>query len=765
MAEKIGSVWAIDIGNTSLKALRLSNESGTLEVIGFDNITHGKVLSGSGINDQEKQELIAISLPQFVQANDLGRDEIIVAVPSANSFARFVNLPPVEQKRIPEIVKFEASQQIPFDINEVAWDWQLMTEAGAAEAKVGIFAIKNDVVTAELEHFSRENLEVTYVQIAPMALYNYIFYDRPDLMQSDTQATVVLNIGAETTDLVVCTKSDVWQRTIAMGGNAFTKAIADAFKLNFEKAEKLKRTAPMSKYARQILQAMKPVFTDLASEIQRSLGFYTSSHSNVKLARIIALGGGTKMRGLLQYLQQSLQMQIERPDAFKQVGINASVSAAKFHESVCDFGVVYGLGVQALGLGRIESNLLPRSIAKSMVWASKTKFFVLAACLILVASVLAFARMLIDRASYTSKVSQREATKLVLDAAQKAESDLKAEEARTGESEAVIKKEFDLFKYRDMVPLLYQKLIGTLPNAKSNPEQAGLYRAFASGDAETIKEKFPDRRERKQIFVTGMSIYYTLDVGTATFGTMGFEKGLDSRETLGDTGSGGQMVSRDMMMRGGGGRGGAPSRYSPVTRGRMAGIQPTVPGAESARGFVVTISGYSPYKAITELLDPVKVQDDPNKWGLVTRLMHLDSMFDGNSPFELYKKTDKQHFNLQTGDVDLAAEIPLGIGVKKNIEGKGDVIVDPMTNEIICKVTDTDDGGKKVAKVNDSWFVLNFKLKWKDAPDASGAGGSPEAAPSASQPPPNAGQPPPSPAKAPAPQKKISKPKLRAGDE
>jgi type IV pilus assembly protein PilM len=764
MAEKIGSVWAIDIGNTSLKALRLSNESGTLEVIGFEHIQHQKVLSGSGINDQEKQELIAISLRQFVQANDLGRDEIIVAVPSANSFARFVNLPPVEQKRIPEIVKFEASQQIPFDINEVAWDWQLMTEAGAAEAKVGIFAIKNDVVTAELEHFSRENLEVTYVQIAPMALYNYIFYDRPDLMRSDTQATVVLNIGAEATDLVVCTKSDVWQRTIAMGGNAFTKAIADTFKLNFEKAEKLKRTAPMSKYARQILQAMKPVFTDLASEIQRSLGFYTSSHSNVKLVRIIALGGGTKMRGLLQYLQQSLQMQIERPDAFKQVGINASVSAAKFHESVCDFGVVYGLGVQALGLGRIESNLLPRSIAKSMVWASKTKFFVLAACLILVASVLSFARTLIDRASYTSKVSQREAAKLVVDAAKKAQADLKAEEARASESEAVIKKEFELFKYRDMVPLLYQKLIGTLPNAQSNPEQAELYRAFASGDVKAIKEKFPDRRERKQIFVIGMSIYYTLDVGSGQFGTTSLERGLDSRELLGGAGSGGQAESRDMMRGGGGGgRGRAPSRFSPVARGRTGGAPSAGPGGVAPdRGFVITISGYSPYKTITELLDPVKVQDDPNKWGLVTRLAHLDSMFDGNSPFELYKKTDKQHFDLQTGEVDLAVPMPQGIGVKKLGEGNNEVIIDPMTNEIICKVTDTDDSGKKVVKANDSWFVLNFKLRWKDSSKASveegGGSGSPEAAPGASPPPP-------SPAKAPAPQKKISRPKLKGGDE
>ncbi len=739
MAEKIGSVWAIDIGNTSLKALRLSNESGALEVTGFDHILHQKVLAGSGIKDQEKQELIAISLRQFVQANDLGRDEIIIAVPSANSFARFVNLPPVEKKRIPEIVKFEASQQIPFDINEVAWDWQIMTEEGAAEAKVGIFAIKNDVVTAELEHFSREDLEVTYVQIVPMALYNYVFYDRPDLMKSDTQATVVLNIGAETTDLVVCTKSDVWQRAIAMGGNAFTKAIADTFKLNFEKAEKLKRTAPMSKYARQILQAMKPVFTDLASEIQRSLGFYTSSHSNVKLTRVIAMGGGTKMRGLLQYLQQSLQMPIERPDAFKRVAINPSISAAKFHESVCDFGVVYGLGVQALGLGQIESNLLPKSIAKSMIWASKTKYFVLAACLVLVASVLAFARTLVDRASYASKVSQREKVKAVLNTAQKAESNLKAEEAKSSMSETIIKKELEQFTYRDLVPLLYQKLIATLPNAKSNPEQAELYRAFASGDAETIKEKYPDRRERKQIFVTGMTIYYTLDVASGQFGVTGFEKGVDARES----GEGGMMGGRNAMpdrsgMTGGGGRGGG-GRVAPTVRGRGPGVMsPTTGGESTPRGFVVTITGYSPYKNISELLDPVGVKNDQNQWGLVTRLMHLDSMFDGNSPFELYKKTDKQHFDLQTGEVDLLGEMPPGIGVRKKIEGKDDVLIDPMTNEIISKITNADENSKKAAQVNDSWFVLNFKLKWKDTTEPpSEAVAPPGASPSASKPAPS----------------------------
>jgi type IV pilus assembly protein PilM len=252
MASDSGSVWAIDIGNNSLKALHLSNAGGVVEVIGFDNIQHGKILNGSGVKAAERDELIALTLRQFVKQNDLGKDDVIVSVPSQNSFARFVKLPPVEVKRIPEIVNFEAAQQIPFDINDVQWDWQLMTEADSAETKVGIFAIKNEVVTSVLEHFSRENVTVSYVQMAPMALYNYALYDRSELARSDNQATVIVDIGAENTDLVVCTRTTVWQRCIPMGGNAFTRAIADAFKLNFEKAEKLKCTAAMSKYARQV---------------------------------------------------------------------------------------------------------------------------------------------------------------------------------------------------------------------------------------------------------------------------------------------------------------------------------------------------------------------------------------------------------------------------------------------------------------------------------------------------------------------------------
>ncbi len=736
MAAETGTVWAIDIGNNSLKALYLSTERGVVEVIGFDNIRHGKILSGDGVTDAERDELVALSLRKFVNKYDLSMDEIIISVPSQNSFARFVNLPPVEAKRIPEMVKFEAVQQIPFGINDVQWDWQLMTEEDSPEIKVGIFAIKNEVVDAALEHLNREDVQVGYVQMSPMALYNYLVHDRPELVTSDNKAVVVLNIGADNTDLVVCTKSSVWQRCILIGGNAFTRAISDAFRLNFEKAEKLKRTAPVSKYARQILQAMRPVFMDLGSEMQRSLGFYNNSNPDTKIVKIIALGGGTKLRGLLKYLQQTLQIPVERPDSFKRLAIGPGVSPAKFHENVCDFGIVYGLALQGLGLAKIESNLLPRNIARSMAWASKGKYFIAAACMLLAVSLLCFARTGLDGMNYKKNSPVRQRIGGILNTVEDAKQKLEGEKRKGYESEAKIEKEFEPFKYREMIPYLHEVIISALPNEKNNPKQDKLYKAFAEGDVEGILE-IP-RKAREQIFITNMSAFFTSDLAAAQFG--GADLWRRSRGTPGGAeGEEYDMMEEyeyEMMMemeRMGG-------QYGQYYPGGMFGF-----GAETAEekmpGFVVNIAGYSPYgknkNDLHKLIDPSGVEDKPGKWGFVTRLLHLDDFVaDGNSPFEVYKKTDPNQFKLEIEEVSWEEQMPAGIGIRdvrykptpagsRQEDSAEWVLIDPMTKELISKIAEWEDNGqaklyrgKQVYTVNDHWFVLNVKFVWVDAPEA-----------------------------------------------
>jgi hypothetical protein len=499
----------------------------------------------------------------------------------------------------------------------------------------------------------------------------------------------------------------------------------------------------MSKYARQVFQAMRPVFTDLASEIQRSLGFYKNSNPNSKLSKIIALGGGTKMRGLLKYLQQSLRIPVERPDSFKKLAISPEVSAAKFHESVSDFGIVYGLALQALDLARIESNLLPRNIARSMAWAGKAKYFVGAASILLVVSLMCFARANLDRISYNGNSEIRQKTKAVLNAARQASSKLSAEESKGPGYEKIIKKELEPFANRDVVPLLHETILSVLPNEKNNSEQAELYRAFAKGEVESILSV--PRRERKQIFVTGLTVRFEDDVSVAAFDEADIIRGVGQKKKgkRKSRGRMGQSALLQMLM--GTGMGTAPPQYTPQSYTQATDTtDEETETVELTTGFVVTIAGHSPYEDIAELMDPSGVENDRDKWGVITRLLHLDDIIEGGSSFELFKRTEVDHFKLRTGEVSLDGEMPAGIGLRsprtkkgKPVEGGEEVLIDPMTKEVISRVAELDKYGKEkidertgnvVYKVNDHWFILDVKFIWKDAPKPA-AGTAPGAGP------------------------------------
>ena len=231
------AVWGIDVGNCALKALKLIvNDDDKVEAVAEDYIEHAKILSQP---DADPRELISKSLEKFLSHNDITEDHVAISVPGQHTLARFSKLPPVDPKKIPDIVQFEANQQIPFDMDEVIWDYQTFMEEDSPEIEVGIFAMKRDLIHEHLAHFSDAGIEPMLMQSAPLAMHDAMFFDE----QCGDETTVLVDIGAENTDLVVTDKIRIWTRTIPIGGNNFTEALANGFKLSFAKAENLKRQA------------------------------------------------------------------------------------------------------------------------------------------------------------------------------------------------------------------------------------------------------------------------------------------------------------------------------------------------------------------------------------------------------------------------------------------------------------------------------------------------------------------------------------------
>src|SRR5215471_6740873 len=114
-------VWGIDLGQCALKALRLEVIDGQPTATAFDYIEHPKILSQP---DADPDALTREALEKFLSRNPLGKDQVAIGVAGQSGLARFVKLPPVEEKKIGDIVKFEAKQQIPFNLEEVVWDFQ-----------------------------------------------------------------------------------------------------------------------------------------------------------------------------------------------------------------------------------------------------------------------------------------------------------------------------------------------------------------------------------------------------------------------------------------------------------------------------------------------------------------------------------------------------------------------------------------------------------------------------------------------------------------
>src|ERR1700675_2198199 len=172
-------VWGIDLGQCALKAIRLEEMDGQIKATAFDYIEHPKILSQP---DADPDQLTREALEKFLSRNSIKGDEVAISVPGQSGLARFVKLPPVEEKKIVDIVKFEAKQQIPFNLEEVVWDYQkigsgVVTDGFAMETEIGLFAMKRDMVNRYLQHFQDVNVEVHIVQMSPLALCNFVSYD------------------------------------------------------------------------------------------------------------------------------------------------------------------------------------------------------------------------------------------------------------------------------------------------------------------------------------------------------------------------------------------------------------------------------------------------------------------------------------------------------------------------------------------------------------------------------------------------------------
>jgi len=346
--------WGLDIGESTVKAVKMRRTRVGAEILAFDSIERALPTDESGDKDYHLRNAIAT----LAARNTFGRTPIVVSIPEP-AFSRFIPLPPVDKKRIPEVVRYEARQQIPFPIEEVVWDYQPVREPSeiGEETEVAIFSLRSQFVYALLANLSLCNMQPAAVLPVPLALYNFLTFDR-----DVAKGTIVVDLGAGSTDILICDPENFRVRNITVSGNGITRGLADRLKISHAEAEALKRECKDKVQAERLFKLILPTLNDLVGQVQRTIGFFKSQIHNVRIEQALLLGNTFRLSAVSEYFVDQLGCDLIPANVLERITLGSRVDGAALKELLPSLAVGMGLALQGIGVGRVQVNLMPREL-------------------------------------------------------------------------------------------------------------------------------------------------------------------------------------------------------------------------------------------------------------------------------------------------------------------------------------------------------------------------------------------------------------------
>src|SRR3989449_10938597 len=383
------SFLAVDFGAGSLKLAEFEvNEAGGLRLKQYGL----KSLGAEGAQEATREATILKALQESLSSKGIKARNVNVCPPGFHVFSKFVKLRPVDPGKVTQIIQYEAQQNVPFPLAEVVWDYQILGSTPGGELEVLLVAIKADIVEGLFRVTESAGLHLQVADVSPAALCNAFRYNYGDL----EDCTVLLDIGAKTSNLLFFEKGKVFSRSINLGANSITQDFANESKLKYDVAEKLKieegfvslggayeepenpHQAAISKIARQFM-------TRLHIQVNQTLQFYRGQQGGSAPQRLFLSGGAAIMPYTAQFFSEKLNVPVEYFNPFRNVEIDPSLNLEELAKVAHSLGEVVGLGLRNLAHCPVELNLMPKSSLTRQQLNQKKPYLIASVfCLILI---------------------------------------------------------------------------------------------------------------------------------------------------------------------------------------------------------------------------------------------------------------------------------------------------------------------------------------------------------------------------------------------
>ncbi|HWF17842.1 MAG TPA: type IV pilus assembly protein PilM [Verrucomicrobiae bacterium] len=374
------SFLTVDFGAGTLKLAEFEvNEAGGLRLRQYGL----KSLGAEGAKEETRESVLQKALQELLAEKGVRSRDVNVCAPGFHVFSKFVKLPPVDTSKVTQIIQYEAQQNVPFPLSEVVWDYQILGSTATGELEVLLVAIKSDIVEGLFRVSEAAGLRLQLADVSPAALCNAFRYNYGDL----EDCTMLLDIGAKTSNLLFFEKGKVYSRSINLGANSITQDFSNESKLAWGEAEKKKisegfvslggayeepenpHQAAISKIARQFM-------TRLHIQVNQTMQFYRGQQGGSAPVRLFLCGGASLMPYTAQFFAEKLNVPVEYFNPFRNVQIDPSINLEELARVAHSLGEIVGLGLRNLAHCPVELNLMPESTLNWVQFNQKKPYFI-----------------------------------------------------------------------------------------------------------------------------------------------------------------------------------------------------------------------------------------------------------------------------------------------------------------------------------------------------------------------------------------------------
>ncbi|HLR05186.1 MAG TPA: type IV pilus assembly protein PilM [Pyrinomonadaceae bacterium] len=342
------SMVGVDIGSSSVKTVELQGKNNDYQLVSLGY----EALPPDSIVDGQIMELNSVSnaIGSIFNEHKIKTTKVAAGVNGHSVIVKNIVLPQMTDDELQESFAWHAEEHIPFDISDVNLDYHV-TGTSADAIHVLMAACKRDKIANVKQAIQLAGKQPAIIDVDAFALQNCyeLNYD-----PQAGQVVALLNIGASTTNINILNGArSVFTRDATFGGNQYTSLLQKELGLTFDQAERVKRGMPMPEGSepRDIEPILDTVSDILALEIQKTMDFYRATVEDGESAvqKILVSGGGSKLKGLVEFLARRFEIPAEVFDPFRKIRVDSRGFDPEYmREIVPEMAIAVGLALRGV---------------------------------------------------------------------------------------------------------------------------------------------------------------------------------------------------------------------------------------------------------------------------------------------------------------------------------------------------------------------------------------------------------------------------------